>query len=680
MKNILCYTAILIFLASCGTSEKTKEASLEAISKVSNSDPFKSSMIKSEIFELEMNSDTAFESLSGTVLFIPEGAFLNEDGTPYDSKVQLEYSEALNPADLLVSNIETTDSEGKPVATAATFFLNATTPDGQQLKFNPESPVYLEFPEENGKDFQLAHGVRDENGKMKWNDPKPIENWLVSVYLDLLDFLPEGFERAVEEGLPYRNYKSNNKHLSDSLYYSLQPGNINLGQETPGLDYMPLNLQESDSSSCLTCGINPASIKTLKDKKFQNTLISTREFQVRLGVIFKTCRQDVLDIYTSNLDKNLWECDSLAGLVLAGSTLQGRFKAFASEKLTKVKEGRTNASALSEFYKRKLKKLEKEIEKQRKDARKQVEKDNALAEKKRKEYAELLRKRERYRMQKMGLCVHKPGWHCLCKPVVLKAFELDVVVPDGNDFDRIHVYVLNERIHSLFSLVAADKVHFSSAYAEDRHLLLWEGQEAKVVATAFKGNKEYFDEVKFYQTDKIRIELKPVLSENGVKEEVTKWDKASARINQIMEDLEYQEFFYQDNLRRKRLHREEEFLEKLRYFAFNCFCETENADAVAGRDLFNSNCKQCHSIDKVVVGPALKGVAARRTLHWIIDFTRNSQQVIKNQDPVGRAMFDKYSGTVMPSFKDLSDQNIKDIIAFVECEGKKRRKVVYSEE
>ncbi|MCR6640623.1 MAG: hypothetical protein NVV82_16880 [Sporocytophaga sp.] len=144
---------------------------------------------------------------------------------------------------------------------------------------NPNNPIYFESPVSNEiEGFMVYKGVRNKDGKIRWQDPKPMEKWLVPVDLELLDFYPEEFESTVAQGMPFRNYKTTTKALIDSFYYSLD-------NQSEALTDSFFN------HSCSDCGIKPASIKVLKSKQFNNTLISTREFVSLLKVIFKTCDQ-----------------------------------------------------------------------------------------------------------------------------------------------------------------------------------------------------------------------------------------------------------------------------------------------------------------------------------------------------------------------------------------------------
>lgn len=89
-------------------------------------------------------------------------------------------------------------------------------------------------------------------------------------------------------------------------------------------------------------------------------------------------------------------------------------------------------------------------------------------------------------------------------------------------------------------------------------------------------------------------------------------------------------------------------------------------DPAVGEELFKQNCTQCHALNEVVVGPALKGISKRRKMPWIVDFVHNSQKVIKGGDPYAVALYDKFNKTEMPNFPQFTDDDIKNIVAYIE--------------
>jgi mono/diheme cytochrome c family protein len=89
------------------------------------------------------------------------------------------------------------------------------------------------------------------------------------------------------------------------------------------------------------------------------------------------------------------------------------------------------------------------------------------------------------------------------------------------------------------------------------------------------------------------------------------------------------------------------------------------ADIAKGKELFDGNCKACHQVHKRGVGPALAGLSDRRDEAWIIAFVKNSQRVIQSGDSYAVALFKEYNNTVMPPHEFLSDDDVRNIIAYV---------------
>ncbi|MBC8053326.1 MAG: c-type cytochrome [Sphingobacteriaceae bacterium] len=94
-------------------------------------------------------------------------------------------------------------------------------------------------------------------------------------------------------------------------------------------------------------------------------------------------------------------------------------------------------------------------------------------------------------------------------------------------------------------------------------------------------------------------------------------------------------------------------------------------DAGAGGAIFKQKCTSCHAIDRQVVGPALKGVTERRDNAWLIKWIKNSQALIAAGDPVAVKLFNEYNKAVMTPFPELSDEDINNILAYVDSEANK---------
>jgi mono/diheme cytochrome c family protein len=98
-------------------------------------------------------------------------------------------------------------------------------------------------------------------------------------------------------------------------------------------------------------GINPAKIKTIWNREYDNTLLATKEFEARLPFIFKTCKEEILDLYINNLNKRLSGIDSIAAGMDAH--MHDQFMQFASRNDGRVKITEGHLKKLQEYYQKK---------------------------------------------------------------------------------------------------------------------------------------------------------------------------------------------------------------------------------------------------------------------------------------------------------------------------------------
>jgi len=87
-----------------------------------------------------------------------------------------------------------------------------------------------------------------------------------------------------------------------------------------------------------------------------------------------------------------------------------------------------------------------------------------------------------------------------------------------------------------------------------------------------------------------------------------------------------------------------------------------------GKMIFLNRCASCHNVNKVIVGPALAGIADRRKEDWIIHFVHSSQSVIKGGDTTAIALYEKFNKVNMPDHADLTPESIKNILAYIKSE------------
>ena len=66
----------------------------------------------------------------------------------------------------------------------------------------------------------------------------------------------------------------------------------------------------------------------------------------------------------------------------------------------------------------------------------------------------------------------------------------------------------------------------------------------------------------------------------------------------------------------------------------------DDAMAAEGKELFDAKCTTCHKVAKRYVGPAMKGVTARRTPEWIMNMILNPMKMIKEDSLAKQVMIE----------------------------------------
>jgi cytochrome c551/c552 len=94
-------------------------------------------------------------------------------------------------------------------------------------------------------------------------------------------------------------------------------------------------------------------------------------------------------------------------------------------------------------------------------------------------------------------------------------------------------------------------------------------------------------------------------------------------------------------------------------------------DVAEGAALYKSNCTSCHSLDRKVVGPALKGVNERYDQAWLVKWIKNSQALIASGDATAIKVFNENNKLPMTPFPTLTEGNILSILAYIKAEGEK---------
>lgn len=107
-------------------------------------------------------------------------------------------------------------------------------------------------------------------------------------------------------------------------------------------------------------GIPPSKVLAFWQPKFDETILATRDFEKRMRAVHGTCSEAVLDLYTDNLNKPLYEIDAqVSGMGYA------EFTGFAAERVGGVQLDNPHTNNLRQFYEHAVAQLRKQAKKDR---------------------------------------------------------------------------------------------------------------------------------------------------------------------------------------------------------------------------------------------------------------------------------------------------------------------------
>jgi mono/diheme cytochrome c family protein len=106
---------------------------------------------------------------------------------------------------------------------------------------------------------------------------------------------------------------------------------------------------------------------------------------------------------------------------------------------------------------------------------------------------------------------------------------------------------------------------------------------------------------------------------------------------------------------------------------------TDEAVISQGESIFKGNCTQCHAINEVVIGPALRNVHERLELDYLKRWIKNSQAVIQSGDEYAVNLYNEYNQTVMPSYP-FTDEELMAVLAYIKAESAKPVETASAEE
>jgi glucose/arabinose dehydrogenase len=101
----------------------------------------------------------------------------------------------------------------------------------------------------------------------------------------------------------------------------------------------------------------------------------------------------------------------------------------------------------------------------------------------------------------------------------------------------------------------------------------------------------------------------------------------------------------------------------------------DSATISKGKDIFTEKCMGCHNFLQDGIGPQLAGITAENSVVWIKNFIRDPKKVIDSGDSTAQKLLERYHA-VMPSFANLTDEDLDALVAFIHTQKRRIRKHV----
>lgn len=586
MKRILLFIVAFLFAALVFNYFISQPNN--SLFKFSKDDPFKNTIVESQFFEINSKNDTLIEARHGTKVVFQKQCFVDAKGNVITGEVKFELAEALTLDEMVFSNLTTT-SNNQILETGGMIFINAYYKNNEVF-INKEKPIYIEIPTNDFKPKMMKYkGVRDTQGNMNWIDPKPLQNYLIPIAMELLDFLPSGFEKEVRE-----HYKESlTSEFIDSTYYQLEA--------------LKKTITERGIHMEVGCvGINPRKIQTIKSKEFQNTFLATKEFEKRLQYLFINADNEIVDLYINNLDKNLWEVDRMVADnvdslpvireydkyktvileenpvieeyrvvdTIAFESINKIFLNFASQRKTNVKNGIIFSKELKKFYETKFRENQEHFKAIQKKLKEKDKLDKKILNVLKAEYDLVLKKREKYRMETYGFIQTEKGWVNIdrgTEPKNWKYQEINVTIENNQIESETYVYAIYQSINSLLRLKSKDTKHFRIDDESNGEMPTYKDERIQIVSISSSNEKYYFGNKqvdlndKKSNTNEIKISLKEV-SKKEIEVFLQSF-KESDMNNNIQNDLDYLEEIKKEE---SKFLKQEEYIKRLEKIAFRC--------------------------------------------------------------------------------------------------------------
>jgi len=324
---------------------------------------------KEQQFMIKVNQDTLLETKNGMVFIIPANAFETESDS-----VEIKIEEALDAASIMMKGL-TTVSDSLLLETAGMFKFDANV-KGNKVNIIKEITASLPTNKVD-KDMMLFSGKEDSKGHINWVNPQKLQQELVTYDIEKLNFFPKGYLEIIDTLYQIKGINEESKRIYFEMsgycgfaFHSIKKP-IETTQQIEVVDkeifqrlkqkaiensstksdtFIPtVKTEKSSNNVSYGCEIDPSRIHAIWNKKFNKTILATKEFEERLQFIFTTCNPNFINYYINNLDKPIYFIDSLCASITNGSQRE-KFIEFYNRKDGGVNINDKSIAKLHQYY------------------------------------------------------------------------------------------------------------------------------------------------------------------------------------------------------------------------------------------------------------------------------------------------------------------------------------------
>ncbi|MFY0674433.1 MAG: hypothetical protein JXQ87_13610 [Bacteroidia bacterium] len=600
----------------------TKNNQPAEVIKAYEEDPYKDYLPESEFFTIDNNKDTTITSTDGVKLYLPKGSLKLPDGSTPTGPITIEIADADNAGESMLGNLVSDDD--LLVEDAA--FVNAKL-GAQQLVPDKETPPYMEIPTMvTSPDKKVYSGTKAKDGSTKWDKPKLPENYLVPYKYKFLDYYPDSFKAMVNSNLPYKGREVANRKLLDSLFF-----NTPLLEKSYGVN-ANASVRDCSTNDCGICPayikafVNEKYERSLLatrefmdrlniiyqtcDKELLNIYINNTDKQLweidemAYAYLYKKENGKSADSGPGGeayyVEKAGFSALFSDGKLLAQSFEESEgdetandsaedeafqdesfgfsqyFSEFAKLKQTNVPNSHIYAAMIAKEYEKDVTALAKEQKRIEKEYKKEIKEDakaRAAHTKRVEKYEKLVTKRVKSRMKAYGFKVSTLGWKAIAEIKTVPSIvpePLYVQIENYEQYDHYHTYFAVTDLGVIGKLNRNGGGQFIMNEHRIINLPRYNTEKIKLVGIGFKGKEIYFNSMDYSTEESSTVDM--TLNNEPVFELKKTLSRLSGRSRKhsIWHDMEQQQAFYAEMVRRRKLAHERNFRIKIHNIVYPC--------------------------------------------------------------------------------------------------------------